>query len=271
MRLLQQLYNVYVNASIHVGLAVSALLLVSELELGLSPAWGLVALLFFSTVVSYNLVKYGGYLKNGVEKLPVERSLLLAISALSALMAALLFLQQPAAVQWILVVAALLTFLYGFPFGGGRSLRALKGLKIFIVALVWAMVTVLVPWLAAGVAIESSVWPVFCQRMLAVVLLTIPFEIRDMDRDDRSLGTMPQWLGVKGAKWLGTLFAILYTIIQFFRFDLDPGQHLASLTFIAVALVMLWLSRRNSTHHFTAFWVESLPLLWLAMLYFLRN
>ncbi|PQJ14390.1 hypothetical protein [Aureicoccus marinus] len=60
---IKRLLNFYLDASIHVALAVLALYWTSVYLLNILPNYLLAGFLFFSTIGYYNLVKYGGHLK----------------------------------------------------------------------------------------------------------------------------------------------------------------------------------------------------------------
>lgn len=104
----------------------------------------------------------------------------------------------------LLLVASLLTCLYALPLlPGKRNFRSLRSCKTIIVALCWAILTVLLPLVNANLELTGSVWVLFLQRILLVLALMIPFEIRDVKYDDPRLDTLPQRYGVKGTKYIG--------------------------------------------------------------------
>ncbi|MBL4663092.1 MAG: hypothetical protein JKY22_05960, partial [Flavobacteriaceae bacterium] len=86
-------------------------------------------------------------------------------------------------VFYVAAVFGGLTFLYAVPFLSGKNLRTFSGTKIFVVALVWAGVTVFVPWSDSLVELNSDIWLSFIQRILIIIVCTLPFEIRDLRYD----------------------------------------------------------------------------------------
>ena len=96
-------------------------------------------------------------------------------------------------IKVLLITAAfgLTTFFYAVPFIRSKNLRNFSGLKIFVVAFVWAGVTVILPFVEAEIDLTADVLLTFFQRILIVVALILPFEIRDIPYDGLNLKTLP--------------------------------------------------------------------------------
>ena len=63
MKFWKKAFDLYINSSFHVGLALVAFTLVTIMEFGLSPDFDLLMFVFFGTITSYNFVKYAGIAK----------------------------------------------------------------------------------------------------------------------------------------------------------------------------------------------------------------
>ena len=63
MKFLKQLFDFYINASIHVALAVYALVRITELYFNLSYNESLDYFIFYGTISGYNFIKYAGVAK----------------------------------------------------------------------------------------------------------------------------------------------------------------------------------------------------------------
>lgn len=95
-----------------------------------------------------------------------------------------LFFQLTAVLQYAILAASLPAAGYVFPIWRGRRLRDLPYLKIILVALVWAYMTVFLPlldllpprWIA-------SEWLRLAERALWIFLLVLPFDLRDRQLD----------------------------------------------------------------------------------------
>lgn len=71
-------------------------------------------------------------------------------------------------------------------------LRNIPGLKLFLIAFSWAGITVLFPLIQNYMSIRITDWITFIQRFLFVLVITIPFDIRDINYDNNELKTLPQ-------------------------------------------------------------------------------
>ncbi|MFD1467403.1 hypothetical protein ACFQ48_04135 [Hymenobacter caeli] len=106
----------------------------------------------------------------------------------------------------LLVPLAALALLYSWPLGRWRgrprSLREIPLLKVFLIAGVWAAITVGLPVLALHRPLAEGAG-LLGQRFLLVLALAIVFDIRDYGRDRRAgTRTFPGVLGVAGARRL---------------------------------------------------------------------
>ena len=110
---------------------------------------------------------------------------------------------------WLLPLAAL-AIGYSWPVwrwrGRWRAVREVPLLKVFLIAGVWAAVTVGLPALALHQPLASA-RGLLGQRFCLVVALAIVFDIRDYGRDRAAgLRTFPVVLGVAGAKAVSLAF-----------------------------------------------------------------
>ena len=111
----------------------------------------------------------------------------------------------------------LLTILYAVPFLSGfdKNLREISYLKIVVVAFVWAGFTVLIPVIDAGNEISINVVFLILQRFLIVVVLILPFDIRDVKYDAISLQTIPKKIGVEKTKKLGLILIVFSLVLEY--------------------------------------------------------
>lgn len=266
MRALRAIFIFYIYGSIHVALAVCALVGVTWLTFGLEHDWKLLGFVFFGTVTGYNFVKYAGVAKFHHRSL-VRTLRSIQLFSLLCFVALIWFaIKMPLNVLGLFGILGLLTFLYANPLLKVKSLRALSGVKIFVVALVWAGVTVLVPLLFANVPWDWDVWVTFVQRFIIVLVLTLPFEIRDMNYDAIALATLPQQWGIKNTKIMGSMLLAGVILGDFLK---DEFHLLSLLILVMVCLLMvilLWRSQKKQSRYFASFWVESIPILWCMLL-----
>jgi 4-hydroxybenzoate polyprenyltransferase len=118
--------------------------------------------------------------------------------------------------QLLLILMAFLALGYVLPIlGRGRRLRDLAYLKIFLIALVWAGMTIGLPFLELKNATNNTAfWQLFIERACFIFALCIPFDIRDMAWDARTnVKTIPLSIGVKNAKIMG-ISALIIAVLM---------------------------------------------------------
>jgi 4-hydroxybenzoate polyprenyltransferase len=149
----------------------------------------------------------------------------------------------------------LLVILYVMPLyqkdGQWKRLRDIPFLKIFLIATVWAFVTVQVPLAVSqpDSYMSAGFWLSFSQRFLFIFAITLPFDIRDLAHD-RQFGvkTFASVLGVNRLKNLSHLLLIATLLVVYTGMQ----QGLYSMYHAAGMLVSIvgtgWLiSRVNET------------------------
>ena len=113
-----------------------------------------------------------------------------------------------------------------------------------------------------GIKFNSTIYVEFVQRFLILIAITIPFDIRDVNSDFKSLKTLPQLFGVKNVKILGTGLLVLFII-----FGLWNNFFLKTDVLIAIITgILLWFSSESKNRYYTSFWVESIPIIWLTLI-----
>ncbi len=236
MRFLKSIFDFYLNSSIHVALAVCAFVGMTLFEFGISVSNNLLGFIFFGTITGYNFVKYAEIARLKHKSLSLFLKTVQIFSFFSFL--ALCYFAFILPFNTLLVTGgfAALTFFYAIPILQSKNLRKLTGVKILIVAIVWAGVTVIIPLVNESVFIDNSIWLSFIQRTLFVFALTLPFEIRDLKYDDLALGTLPQQVGVKTTKFIGTTLLIIVLLIEFLKPELN-WNYLISLLLISGILI----------------------------------
>lgn len=265
MKPLFGLFAFYINSSIHVALAVLALLGITVKEYNLSVPFALWTFVFFGVITGYNFVKYAKVAKLHHRSLTNSLKTIQVFSAFSFILLCVSALNLPIRALLITAAFGLATFFYAVPFIRSKNLRNLSGLKIFVVAFVWAGVTVILPFVASEIDISGDVLLTFFQRILLVVALILPFEIRDVAYDSLNLKTLPQQLGVWNTKMLGETVLLLCIGVEFFKVD-SWAPYIASLLIFCIVLGwLIMLSKVDQRRYFASFWVEGLPIFWFIL------
>ena len=170
-------------------------------------------------------------------------------------------------------IFGIVTFLYAIPIlpkhlfiDKQKNLRSISGLKIYIIALVWTGVTVLLPLIDNQIELSLTVWLTSIQRFLIVMVLMLPFEIRDLNFDSLKLSTVPQNIGITGTKLLGVILLIIAFSMEFLISRNSEPKLWIHAIFMMVLAIMLMLSFQKQHRYYTTFWVEALPMFWLLLL-----
>ncbi len=262
MKFLKYLFNLYINSSIHVALAVCSLVGITCLEFNIDFSKTLFGFVFFGSITGYNFVKNASNYRLRFNAMNVNLKIIQIVSFF-----AMIFFAMQLSNSSLVVIGlfALLTFLYAIPILKNKNLRNFTGLKIAIVAVVWAGVTVLIPLINESVELDLDNWLSFIQRFLFVFVLTLPFEIRDLQIDDLTLGTLPQRVGIKKTKTIGVILLIVASLIELFKDDISLN-YIVSFGIISLVLVLFLLnSEKKQSNYFSSFWVESIPILWFGI------
>jgi len=223
---------------------------------------------FFGTIVCYNFVKYG---VEAEKYLIVYNSYHKSIQVFSFLCAAAAFyflIHIDRKIWFGILVLGIISTLYAIPFlPRARNLRSLGGLKIYIVALVWVGFTAVLPILDNGLEIARDFYVLFLQRFILVLVLLIPFEIRDLQWDDPKIRTLPQVFGEYKTRVLGIVLTLFFFFLTLFKDNVSLDELLSRLL-ISILLICVFLSGRMMQHkYFASFWIEGIPMLWFAMLW----
>ncbi len=260
---LKPIFDLYLNASLHVALSVAALVLMTQHMFGIQGRESMPLFAAFSTIVGYNFVKYHTLVFSKKQKLSPEMLVIIAISAISAVCACWNFLQLSLRAQFGTSIFAILTVLYALPFFPNRkNARNWAGVKIYIVSLCWAGVTVALPLLDAQAAFTPDFLLKFTQRFLLVFVLILIFEIVDMTKDDPLLKTVPQQIGQRRTKILGIALLILFYALELLRSVVHGPQLWANFLLVLVTALMLVFANPRQSRYYSAFWAESIPILW---------
>lgn len=269
MNILRSVFSFYINASIHVAVAVYCLVRITEYYLGIHYNENLNYFIFYGTITGYNFVKYFGIAKFHHRSLTRNLKIIQIFSLLCFI--AMMFYAWQLSLEIILWMApfGLLTILYAIPFLSGfqKNLRNISYLKIIIIALVWAGVTVLLPLIdAKQMPNEITVYQ-FIQRFLFVCVLILPFDIRDMQYDAISLQTIPQKIGVEKTKKLGYIL-LLFTLVFEFLISTKTVTRNTYLIVFFSTLFFLMGANKSQSKYYSSFGVESIPILWYILLSF---
>ena len=266
MKPLISFFSFYIKSSIHVALGVTGLVYVTSIEFGVTLPVAFYWVSFLGTITGYNFIKYAEIA--GLQHKSLIRSLQnLQVFSLVVFCLLVYFLTQlHLVVLTYLFVLGFLTLLYVIPTINHKNFRSMAGVKVFIVALVWSGLTVLVPVYYATSAIPD-LWLCFGQRFFIVLALIIPFEIRDLPQDKNALVTFPQLLGVQKTKILGGLLLVFTLLFEGLKQPFVFSKTAPLVIVCALIAFCLYRARVHQSKYFASFWVEGIASFWALMLW----
>ena len=267
MKLLKQLLAFYINSSIHVAFSCFALVNITYLVLNIPYDNFGACFAFFGTITGYNFVKFDALARANKNKMRSQLKVIAVFSFVSLLLVIFCFLKLQYTTKIIATLFLILTILYTLPFfPNTKNARNWAGLKIYIVALCWVGVTVILPILNSEISFQNSFYIIALQRFLLIFTLILIFEIIDLKTDDPHLKTVPQQIGVKNTKILGLFLLMVFIGIGFFNRNVNSDIQILNLplNFVIAIVIALFLffANENRSKYYTSFWVESAPIFW---------
>jgi 4-hydroxybenzoate polyprenyltransferase len=225
-----------INTNIFISLSAVALTVETQVQLGMQPQLHpYLFIIFFATLFEYNLHRLVTIITRP-ELLDDEKhrwvknhlKLFYALVAFTVIcfLGALLL----AKLQVIITLApiAAITIFYSLPiFKAERRLfrlREIPALKIFLIALVWSIATIMLPIIQSGKPFETKhVLLMLTERFLFVFAITIPFDIRDINADQKGgLKTLPTILGERRALRLANISLTIFMLVCILHYR-KPG------------------------------------------------
>ena len=275
MNYLKRIFKFYVFSNLHVALAGFCITKITLLKFGysenLTPLF--VAL---SIIVSYNFirlyeVKFGriNWLKNWFFKYKLQLFFITVMASLG-LVYSVLFTTFNKQALFILIPYGFMTFFYVIPlFKVGTiemSFRNFPAIKILSIAIAWAGISVLFPLFEIGYGFNNIVYLEFIQRILFVIAITIPFDIRDLKTDSKALKTLPQLVGIQNAKFIGVSLLCVFVGIDFFKQNISNSILFITISIAFISALFLLFTSENKSRFYTSFWVEAIPIIWFVLI-----
>jgi hypothetical protein len=274
MKFLRLFFDFYINCSIHVAFSVYSLVRMTQYMFSLPSDNASLYFAFFGTIVGYNFVKYDALARTQKLQMSIQLKAIATLSFISLFATGYFFFQLQRVTQITGIIFLIITLLYTLPFFPNRkNARNWAGIKIYIVALTWVGVTVFLPILNSKVSITSDFYLKSLQRFILVFVLILIFEIIDLKHDDPHLKTVPQQIGVKRTKILGYILLLVFCLLEIFNSNgkdiLITNYFSLSLQLIIAVIMTLFLyfSNENKSKYFSAFWAESIPIVWWLILF----
>lgn len=279
MRLSKKIVDFYIFSNIHVALAGFSMTKITLINFGITS--NLTPLFVaFSILISYNFIRFYEIKNNRLIWfkdwffINIKGILLLIFLSILGLATILFFTDFNLKSLLILFPFAFMTFFYAIPlFKIGKlevSFRNFPMVKIFSIVLSWAGISVFFPLYEADFQFNSAVYIEFMQRIFILLAITIPFDIRDVKADSKTLKTLPQIMGINPSKVFGILLLFGFVLLEIFKENFTYIGFLIVLIISIITGLLLLFSSPKRSRFYTSFWVESVPVIWLGLLIFIK-
>ncbi|MEM9918252.1 MAG: hypothetical protein AAF990_09170 [Bacteroidota bacterium] len=249
MGLLKPIVDLILYGNFWIALCATALCLQIQLVLGRPFQWdAVVGFSTFGTLFLYAVHRIVGInnLKNFFE---VDRYHVIAhfkhhirvYACIGLIGSGYYFFQLQRATQLVLVLPGLLSLGYVVPFLGQKRkrLRDLDFVKIYLVAIVWAWITVVLPLMEYQQAFGFASILMILERALFIFAITLPFDIRDLKVDQfGQVKTIPAIIGEKRTRQLAIACLFAAALIAFVLF----GKGSYSSTVLLALLISYFIS-----------------------------
>ena len=270
MRVIKQFFDFYLYSSVHVALAVYAMSFITLKRFNILYDENILYFIFYATITAYSFVKYFGIAKFHHRSLTQSLKAIQIFSFICFAFLCYYALQLPFKSLTYILAFGVITFLYAFPFipkdfylDNQQNLRDVSGIKVYIIAFVWTGVTVFLPLINNEFTFNADVFITAFQYFIFVIVLMLPFEIRDLKYDSLKLATIPQKIGVKLTKLFGLIFLMVFFFAEFFKDELSNCNITSSSIITFITAIFLVFTNKKRNRYYSSFWVESIPIFWL--------
>jgi 4-hydroxybenzoate polyprenyltransferase len=242
-----------IQTNMLVSLAAVFLTLQTQVQLGMKPQlYPYLFIIFSASFLAYNIqsvvAMVGGQHRTTdiVQKQEIQNRRLqqiLLIISIAVFFGAIVLAKQK--IIATLIPLSILTLCYSFPlFKTKRAffrLREVPFLKIFLISLIWSLVTVLLPTLHASEDVNREQLVLMLgERFLLIFAIAIPFDVRDMKTDEiEKLKTIPLVIGKTKAVALANTSMLTFMLISIVHFSFNLSFVLPALIISVVVMMVL--------------------------------
>ncbi len=149
--------------------------------------------------------------------------------------------------QMGLIIPGIFSLAYVVPFlGNRRRLRDVNHIKIYLIALVWAFVTVSLPAMEWSIATTLPVLVMTAERALFIFIITLPFDIRDLKVDSHGgVKTIPAMIGLQRTIQLGYALSVLFVGLVLVNFFWGTYSLSDTIALTISAFINAWLLSKS--------------------------
>jgi 4-hydroxybenzoate polyprenyltransferase len=257
---LKKLIDLILYSNLWIAICATSMCWQTQLLLSGKISWApLPAFVFCATLLLYalhrlvGLSRAAGFKEKGryfiIEHFRLHIGLYAALAGLAALWFAW---QLSWRVWWWMLPGMLLSAAYVLPvFGKGKRLRDVHYIKIFMIAVAWSWLTVVVPAVDMELFRNVPMAFLFLERVSFIFAITLPFDIRDLEIDRANgVKTLPAILGITKSKRLAWLLLAVSGAFGWLAFHLN-AYSTGSFIGLAVSLLIsaLVIGKTHADRH----------------------
>ncbi len=222
---------------------------------------------FFSTIFVYNLQRIIRLKRNHNHSqkdwIKQNFSIIMILVIISAVISSYLFFEFQLKTQILILFIGIISILY--PFG----LREIPFIKIYVIALVWMVTTVLLIIIENHIRITQNIMLLLIGRFFFVLAITIPFDIRDLKYDHKHLKTIPIIFGKSKSILIAIffLFIFLASSLHYYNNQLHLNLLVGTILTCVFILPLIIKSNEEKENFYFSFWVESVSIILFLFLF----
>ena len=160
----------------------------------------------------------------------------------------------------ILLFTATLSLIYILPKGLKNELRSVAFLKIFLIAFTWAVTTAFVPLQNDFNSFTKFNVIHFLQYFIYYAAISIPFDVRDIKKDNNLILTFPNVFGVKKSILLSQcllIFSIFILLYKNFIFKIPSNIIFAEFIALLFALSIITFNKKKNDYTVLCFLLDT--------------
>lgn len=252
MKLIAKWFRLLVFSNLWISLSAGALAHVTYKVFNLSEDIGIVLFAISATFISYNFQRVVRLEDVDDENLQQQnwiiknRPVILALLVVAAILS-LFFLWPYLSLHLFELLGALglVSLFYAMPVKQFNGLRNLPFVKIILIAISWAGIGVVLPFVVHHSFLIVN-WDFVGQVFLFFIAITIPFDIRDI-KYDTHVTTIPKLIGWEKARLL-SLFLMLVVIV----WNLMTFNYLfLSVTYVLTLMLLIPVSSKSKELYYS--------------------
>tara|TARA_B100001057_G_scaffold487642_1_gene570687 strand:- start:928 stop:1797 length:870 start_codon:yes stop_codon:yes gene_type:complete len=278
VELLKKIVQFFIYSNVFVSFCVIALCQSTSIIIGVDSSH-LLPFVFFSTLFAYNFQRILRFSSSKEQSAHLEwfnnnRPFIILITVISLSLSVHYAFNLSFSTFYFLIPASIISLSYPIkiiPLGSQKiSLRELPIAKIFLIALVWSIVSVALVTLENDSFYSLDTILLFISRFSFILAITIPFDIRDLKYDDLSLKTIPQIFGEQKAKMIALYCLANFELISIFHFLIGDFSWQILLALMLTSLlsgILIIKSSQEKNNFFFSFWVEGASIIMYLLLF----